>query len=40
MTKTLQCGFVKQGFAGLLSVQWRKALLRLKADPNSLISIN
>jgi hypothetical protein len=33
MAMMLQCGVVKQGFAGLLDVRWRTALLLLKANP-------
>ena len=32
MAVTLQCGVVKQGFAGLLGVRWRKAPFLLKAN--------
>jgi hypothetical protein len=32
MAMMLQCGVVKQGFAGLLGVRWRKALLLLNAN--------
>ena len=32
MVMTLQCGVVKQGFAGLFGMRWRKALFLLKAN--------